>query len=61
MNSINSINPSNPLNKVLMLCRAAVLPLDYLTAKLQNRSTARHGEAAKLQHFHTPYALRLAV
>jgi len=34
------MNPSNPLNKVLPLCRAAVLPLDYLTATLQNRNTA---------------------
>jgi hypothetical protein len=40
MNPSNSTNSSNPLNKVLLLCRAAVLPLDYLTATLQNRSTA---------------------
>jgi hypothetical protein len=34
------MNPSNMLNKVLPLCRAAVLQLDYLTSTLQNRSTA---------------------
>ena len=36
----NSTNPSNPLNKVLLLCRAAVLQLNYLTATQQNDSTA---------------------
>ena len=36
----NSTNPSNPLNKVLLLCRAAVLPLDYLTATPQHCNTA---------------------
>jgi hypothetical protein len=40
------MNSSNPLNKVLPLCRAAVLPLDYLTATLQNRSTAILGKTA---------------
>jgi len=36
----NPTNSSNPLNKVLLLCRAEVLPLDYLTATLQHRGTA---------------------
>jgi hypothetical protein len=40
MNPSNPMDSSNLLNKVLPLCRAAVLPLDYLTATLQNRSTA---------------------
>jgi hypothetical protein len=37
---MNSTNSSNPLEKVLPLCRAEVLQLNYLTATLQNRSTA---------------------
>ncbi len=37
---LNSSNSMNPLNKVLQLRRAEVLQLDYLTATLQNRSTA---------------------
>jgi hypothetical protein len=35
-------NPMNALSKVLLLCRAEVLQLNYLTATLQNRSTAAH-------------------
>jgi hypothetical protein len=36
------MNSSDQLNKVLPLCRAAVLPLDYSTAALQDRSTIKH-------------------
>jgi hypothetical protein len=39
---INSMNPSNPLNKVLPLCRAEVLPFKSFnckTAAQQHRST----------------------
>jgi hypothetical protein len=40
---MNPMNPSNSLNKVLLLCRAEVLQLNYLTATPQNRSTAALG------------------
>jgi hypothetical protein len=43
LTKVDSMNSSNPLNKVLPLCRSAVLQLDYLTSTLQNRSTAALG------------------
>jgi len=47
---MNPSNPSNSLNNVLPLCRAAVRQLDHLTAKLQNRYTAILRKTAALQH-----------
>jgi len=55
MCSFNSTNSSNSLNKVLPLCRAAVLQLNHLTATPQHGSTAalQHRSTAGLQHCST--------
>jgi hypothetical protein len=51
MNSMGSTNSSNPTNKVLLLCRAEVLQLNYLTAAPKNRSTAALQHRSTIKHW----------